>query len=923
MRSATIILLLGLVFLQSALLSESVAVMSIDLGSEWMKIAIVKPGVPMEIVLNKESKRKTEAIVSLRNGERVFGSSAKSKGVRFPSSAYQYLQDLLGKTIDSPLVVQYQKRFPHHKIEEDKQTGNIYFVHDEDKGIHYTPEELMAMILSHAKSLAEEYSETIVDEVVITVPSYYSQAERKALLYAAKLAGLKVSQLMDVNTAAALNYGVFRSKEVESTAQYLMLYDIGASGTEASVVAYQLGKVNGEVDPQLSVKGHGFDRTLGGLEMDLRLRDLLVKKFNEKKRTKSDVTKNPRAMAKLLKEANRVKKVLSANVDHTAQIEGLIDDEDFKARVTREEFEGLCSDLWERLSKPMNDALELAGVTMDQITSLIVIGGATRVPKVQELLLKASGKSELGRNLNADEAAALGSSYQAAALSSGFKVKTFHVRGGATYPIEINFQRDTEQDDGSITQKNIKRTLFQRSNPYPQRKVITFNRFQKDFPFSVNYGDASFLGEEGEKILGSRNIADVELSGVKEAHDKYSKQNDTESKGVKAHFRMDESGILNLESVEAVYEGNRTETVEVEDSTFQKKDGDETEEKENKSSEDSKEKSEGEKKTEEKAENKTKDEKEGDEKVIPKSQETKVVKFKQSAPIVSVITSLDHKTPSAESLETSNKKLKDLADIDAAKLAREIALNKLETFIYEKKDRLYSEVYEEALTDEEREKITEALNEASEWMDFLEGEPEAEVYDKKRDELRLVCRPWLLRVKQRRDNGPLLKDMESLFNHTSVFLKAVKALSEDDQLYTEVEIKTLADKYEEVVTWKNATVKEEAGLKPFQDPVLLPADIKAKITSLNREVSYLLNKAKTAKPKSKKSDKEEKKKDKKKKSSTKGEQTEDKTEEKAEKKAEAEDEAEEKVETTIEEPETVTDSTEESTDSPKEEKQEL
>merc|ERR1739838_1057953 len=162
------------------------------------------------------------------------------------------------------------------------------------------------------------------------------------------------------------------------------------------------------------------------------------------------------------------------------------------------------------------------------------------------------------------------------------------------------------------------------------------------------------------------------------------------------------------------------------------------------------------------------------------------------------------------------------------------------------------------------------------------------------------------------------KDMESLFNHTSVFLKAVKALSEDDQLYTEVEIKTLADKYEEVVTWKNATVKEEAGLKPFQDPVLLPADIKAKITSLNREVSYLLNKAKTAKPKSKKSDKEKKKK-----SSTKGEQTEDKTEEKAEKKAEAEDDAEEKVETTIEEPETVTDSTEESTDSPKEEKQEL
>merc|ERR1719427_1440500 len=144
-------------------------------------------------------------------------------------------------------------------------------------------------------------------------------------------------------------------------------------------------------------------------------------------------------MAKLLKEAKRVKKVLSANVDHMARIESLIDDEDFKAKVSREDFENLCEDLWDRVGNPMKQALEAADLTMDVINQIILIGGGTRVPKVQEVLLKKSGKSDLGRNLNADEAAALGASYQAAALSSGFK-------------------------------------------------VIPFNRFTDDFQFSVNYG---------------------------------------------------------------------------------------------------------------------------------------------------------------------------------------------------------------------------------------------------------------------------------------------------------------------------------------------------------------------------------------------------------------------------------------------------
>lgn len=864
-------LLVGFLFIQTIQHVDAFAVMSVDLGSEWMKIAIVKPGVPMEIVLNKESKRKTEVAVSMRNDERVFGSSAKSKGVRFPQSTYFYLQDLLGKSIDNPLVEQYQQRFPFYKIEADEETGGIYFVHDEEKSIHYSPEELMAMILNHSKSLAEEYAQTNVDTCVITVPSFYTQAERKALLYAAKLAGLEVSQLMDVNAAAGLNYGVFRRGDINAEAQYLMLYDMGSTSTVASVITYQTAKVNGISDPQLSVKGVGFDRSLGGLEMELRLRDHLVKLFNEKKKTKSDVRSSPRAMAKLLKEANRVKKVLSANQDHMAQIEGLIDDEDFRAKVTREDFEEICSDLWDRVEKPMNDALEAAEMTMDMISQIIIIGGGTRVPKVQEMLLKTSGKSDLGRNLNADEAPALGASYQAAALSNAFKVKTFHVKSGAAYPIDINFQRDNVQDDGSVTRKNVKRTLFQRGNPYPQRKVITFNRFSDNFDFSVNYGDLSFLDEVGKKTIGSFNISDVELDGVKTAHEKWAHQENTESKGVKAHFRMDESGVLNLESVESVFEGNRTEnvTVKIEDSTFQKiKDsltnmfggGSEPTKDDKKDDADQKDKDEKADSDEEKKEEKVNDDEKTEEKKEEEKTkvESKIVKFKQSEPITTTITALDHKQPSQDKEELSNKKLQELAEIDAFKLAREVALNKLETYIYEKKDRLYTEEYEEAMTDEEREKITEALNDASDWMDELEGEPAAQVYDDKRKELKEITRSWLLRVKQRKDVQPMLVDLEGMFNYTLHFIQAIKSLKEEDQIYTEVEIKTLTETLESTVDWKNATVKEESELKPFQDPVLKPADLKVKMAALNREVQYLINKAKTAKPKSKKTEESEK-----------------------------------------------------------------
>lgn len=528
---------------------NSLAVMSVDLGTEWMKVGFVSPGVPMEIALNKESKRKTPAVLSFRDNVRLFGEDAQNVGVKFPKLAFGYLLDLLGKGIDHPLVKLYQQRFPYYDIIEDPDRGTIRFKLDEETS--FSPDELIAQLLVKAKEFAENGANQPIKECVLTVPGFFNQVERKALLQAGELAGLKVLQLINDYSAVALNYGIFRSKTFNETAQYVMFYDMGASSTTATIVSYQTVKTKErgyvETHPQATILGVGFDRTLGGLEIQIRLRDFLAKKFNEMKKTPNDIFKNPRAMAKLFKEAGRVKNVLSANMEHQAQIEGLMDEQDFKLLVTREEIENLCQDLFDRVKAPVEQALKTAHLTLDVISQIVLVGAGTRVPKVQEQLQKAV-KQDLAKNLNTDEAAAMGAVYKAADLSTGFKVAKFITKDAVLYPIQVIFERQT--DDGI---RQVKRTLFGLMNPYPSKKIITFNKYNSDFSFIVKYTELDYLPDNEISNVGSMNLSEYKLTGVSEALQKNSGEN-VETKGIKAHFSMDESGVLNLLNVELVVE---------------------------------------------------------------------------------------------------------------------------------------------------------------------------------------------------------------------------------------------------------------------------------------------------------------------------------------------------------------------------------
>uniref|UniRef100_A0A671SA70 Hypoxia up-regulated protein 1 n=1 Tax=Sinocyclocheilus anshuiensis TaxID=1608454 RepID=A0A671SA70_9TELE len=748
--------------------SQTVAVMSVDLGSEWMKIAIVKPGVPMEIALNKESRRKTPVAVCLKENERLFGDGALG-AVKNPKVVYRFLQSILGKTADNPQVAQYQKHFPEHQMQRDEKRGTVFFKFSEE--LQYTPEELLGMILNYSRGLAQDFAEQLIKDAVITVPACFNQAERRAVLQAAHIAGLKVLQLINDNTAVALNYGVFRRKDINSTAQNIMFYDMGSGSTTATIVTYQTVKTKESgTQPQLQIRGVGFDRTLGGFEMELRLRDHLAKLFNEKKKSKKDVRENLRAMAKLLKEAQRLKTVLSANAEHMAQIEGLMDDIDFKAKVTRSEFEALCEDLFDRVPGPVKEALADAEMSMDEIDQVILVGGSTRVPRVQDVLLKAVGKEELSKNINADEAAAMGAVYQAAALSKAFKVKPFLVRDAAVFPIQVEFSRETEEEDGVKTMKHNKRILFQRMAPYPQRKVITFNRYMDDFVFYINYGDLGFLSEQDLKVFGSQNLTTVKLSGVGSSFKKHS---DAESKGIKAHFNMDESGVhLNVIFIKLILTFCFSIMVQDEEEVTPEAEKDqERSEKQEESSE----------------------------------------KWDR------------HSVVTEESLKNSHVflphiRLQDLTDRDLEKQEREKILNSLEAFIFETQDKLYQDEYLAVVTEEEKEQITGKLSEASNWMDeegYAAGTKELK---EKLSELKKLCKAMFFRVEERKKWPDSLAALDSILNHSTIFLKSVRLIPESDQIFTEVELKTLERVINETMTWKNETVAEQDKLSPTEKP---------------------------------------------------------------------------------------------------------
>lgn len=338
------------------------------------------------------------------------------------------------------------------------------------------------MQFAYIKHLAELTANEKVRDVIITVPAYYTQFERDAVADAVEISGLRLLALINDGTAVAVNYAMTRVFPVPETH---IVYDVGSSGIRATVVEFSTStdKKTGAAGTQINVLGYGYDRNVGGIEFDRRLREILADAFNAKHKGK-DIRKDKRGMAKLWKEAQRVKGILSANQEAVAQVESLAWDIDFKTKVTRSAFEEACSDLEPKFTQPLYDALKFAGLDLTNISSVIMAGGASRTPMVQAAVKSAVPADKLSFNVNADEAIVLGAALHGAALSRQFKTKNIKVSDILVHDVQASyFAAGTST---LVRPRSITTTLFPAGSKVGTKKTMTFKR-KDDFTIHFDY----------------------------------------------------------------------------------------------------------------------------------------------------------------------------------------------------------------------------------------------------------------------------------------------------------------------------------------------------------------------------------------------------------------------------------------------------
>lgn len=549
-----------------------------------MKVALVQRNSPLEIVTNLHSKRKTEQMVLFDAGSRFYGADASSLMARKPHLTPSQMSVMLGRDAEHPSVQVLKERHYQFTPKYNETRSGICLTID---GNEFTPEELVAMVLTHAKDITQAYGVTTpVKDCVLTVPNFYTQHERRALLDAAELAELNVLALINENSAAALHFGIDR---IDSEPQTYLFYNMGAGSVQVSVVKYtSYGRKESKYSKEktvgaFEVLGTAWDATLGGASFDARLVDFMASEFNavwnEKRGHTKDVREVPRAMAKLMIQANKVKHVLSANADFPVFVDALHDDINYQTHISRAKFEEICHDLLERASAPIEKALKMANVTLDELNAVEMIGGAMRVPKVQEAVAHALGnKIELGMHLNSDESMALGAAFHGANVSTSFKVRHVGMSDVNPFPVAVDLtdleKKDEKKGGGGLfgigKKKSEKKeddgdwskhaTIFKLGSRLGTKKTIAFS-YDKDVHVEVNYEESDTL-----PIGTGLSIEQYDVSGVAE----FAKEMADKGLGVpkvSLQFEMTTSGLTSLIKAEAVVEETVMvdEEVEVED----------------------------------------------------------------------------------------------------------------------------------------------------------------------------------------------------------------------------------------------------------------------------------------------------------------------------------------------------------------------
>merc|ERR1712130_1068159 len=309
---------------------------------------------------------------------------------------------LIGRKFDDPTVQSDIKLWPFKIVRESQDRPAIEVEYKAEKK-RFFPEEISSMVLNYMKGIAEAYLGTAVNNVVVTVPAYFNDSQRQATKDAGKISGLNVLRIINEPTVAAIAYGLDKKQSGQEEEQNVLIFDLGGGTFDVSLLSI--------VDGVFEVKATAGDTHLGGEDFDNRLVDHFVKEFLRK--NKKDITGNKRALRRLRTACERAKRTLSASAQANIEIDSLFEGEDYYTSITRAKFEELCSDLFKGTLDPVEKAMKDAKMDKTSISDIVLVGGSTRIPKIQKLLQDFFNGQELNRAINPDEAVAYGAAVQA------------------------------------------------------------------------------------------------------------------------------------------------------------------------------------------------------------------------------------------------------------------------------------------------------------------------------------------------------------------------------------------------------------------------------------------------------------------------------------------------------------------------------